>query len=253
MIITTTTIAVKRTRVVRDATVNETVGENKNSNPAVAKTREETLSEQLAKITPQILAAISVAAKSTARNKSMAVARTCYYVEPVSHDEDQPDTSLRLDEVMDPKKLALIFSTSPTRKEFSTAAPADTTNSSSLNNRKQTRRVVPIDAFRRTRRNSLPPRNVSNAFRQNSQSNCMLAAVNCPNLDDLGFQIESIHFEVEPDSRKDEEKTSCDVTIEIEVGQADDENEGLSEEFESFFDADLFTTNNFVMPNLFQY
>ncbi|PJF19722.1 hypothetical protein PSACC_00465 [Paramicrosporidium saccamoebae] len=120
----------------------------------VSKTQEETLSEQLAKITPQILAAISMAAKS-----SVCTAPAVIPTHRVYHVDDYPglDNCLRLEELMDTAKLAMILSTSP---------PAPDS--------RPPQRRIPLDAFRR-RRNSVT--HITGAFRAGSVANCMLAAM----------------------------------------------------------------------------
>lgn len=153
-----------------------------------SKTPEEALTEQLAKITPQILAAISVAAKTLSaqhqhlplrRTSGVSIPRSMYYggAEEASHfvDYHHPsvqsipgkDTSIRLEEILDTKKLSVILSTSP-----------PTGAGSALNYVEPQRRVVPLDAFRRSRRSSIQTAHMhaaSNALRQNS-INCTLAA-----------------------------------------------------------------------------
>ena len=153
-----------------------------NVKPEDFKTPEEALSEQLAKITPQILAAISVAAKTlSAQNQqssrrtstSVNIPRSSYYgtnAEEQRHFVDYyssvqgKDTSIRFDEILDTKKLAVILSTSPQ----ACLTP---------NYLEPQRRVVPLDAFRRSRRNSVQTAHahaISNALRHNS-INCTLA------------------------------------------------------------------------------
>lgn len=181
---------------------------------AEPRSSEESLAEQLAKITPQILAAISVATKTLSASQekkvSSAMARAsammagalppgltrpshhhsaCSAACGVASDHPAPastegyammmmaggsgavslprDTGLRLDEVMDTKKLSKILSTSPPSSSHPTRAAADIV---------PPRRVLPMDAFRRSRRNSIQLMQQSSlvhALRQNS-TNCML-------------------------------------------------------------------------------
>jgi hypothetical protein len=120
----------------------------------ISKTQEETLSEQLAKITPQILAAISMAAKS-----SVCSAPTAIPTNRVYHVDEHPrlDKCLRLEELMDTTKLAMILSTSPPVPDS-----------------RPPQRRIPLDAFRR-RRSSIT--HITGAFRVGSVANCMLAAM----------------------------------------------------------------------------
>lgn len=237
-----------------------TGGGEKKTSPAggstnnVVKTNEESLGEQLAKITPQILAAISMAAKNLSNgnytfcsnggggggtfipsnfspppitmnpysihppppppssltnsnnNNNNGSSRHYYVDERERGGEDFRDTSLRLEELMDTKKLALILSTSPptTNATIATStahATNTTTNSTSASITSSTsngtrevqqhyhqsttlqKRMVPIDAFRRSRRNSIQTQNQTTligALRQNSFANCTLAAAPSP-------------------------------------------------------------------------
>lgn len=161
------------------------------------KTPEETLSEQLAKITPQILAAISVAAKTMNNNShrrqsamssplppsviSIPGRNHSHYEEYIDYTyqtrNQMGDTALRWDEVMDTKKLSSIVSTSPPASSSSAVnnVPLGTT---SLEHPLPTRRMVPLDAFRRSRRSSVQigPSSIhpAQALRQNS-INCTLS------------------------------------------------------------------------------
>lgn len=152
---------------------------------------EESFNEQLAKITPQILAAISVAAKSLSHAPNMMVpvptvheggwhmrthrhshsqsfntnSSSIYTRERATEPrQEKKDTMLRLEEVMDTKKLSALLSTSPPLRE----QPDQSSRSN-----------VPIHAFRRSRRSSIQNKNhtvFAGALRQNSLANCTLAA-----------------------------------------------------------------------------
>lgn len=159
---------------------NANITGNSTTPPTTGRSSEELLVEQLAKITPQILAAISVAAKG--HSNSANSSRT-YYIETTASPGNAPlfpsstaatdSTSLRLDDLLDTKKLALFLSTSPRSGEPSPLA--DSTQCA------RRRPPVPIDAFRRrNRRNSLPTRNLTGALRQPSMANCTLLATPDP-------------------------------------------------------------------------
>ncbi len=179
---------------------------------------EESLSEQLAKITPQILAAISVAAKNMACSSyTNSTSIPCQPIYQGSYnmtveDYGGRDNSLRLDELMDTKKLAMILSTSPPQ-------------SNSLMGNTSQRRSVPIDAFRRSRRNSIQTQvtSLSNALRSNSLATCTLT--DTPNWFGVTADIEiDIHMEIDTEetsrcraSQDADDEASCSLADEIDT------------------------------------
>jgi hypothetical protein len=181
-----------------------------------SKTQEESLVEQLAKITPQILAAISMASKNNRPSTA-----TPYIIPTRYFDERREELSslnapgLRLDELLDTKKLSVLLSTSPPCQPQS--AP----------------RAVPINAFRRSRRNSLQMQiPLIGAIRQNG-ANCTLAAALCPEEQFLRLNIpaeletQSIGGEGRRRRRTMPILMDADVTIEW---AADDESSDVSME-----------------------
>lgn len=236
-----------------DASANATTAGGSTTSPTGAggRSSEELLVEQLVKITPQILAAISVAAKG--HSHSASASRT-YYIETTTSPMNSPlfssstaaaaapdGTSLRLDDLLDTKKLALILSTSPRSGEASSPPPpADSTQYA------RRRPPVPIDAFRRrNRRNSLPTRNLTGALRQPSMANCTLLGTPDPSYRmtlDVEMEIAVSNASGFSTTQQQGVTAAAAAAAMADVESEDDDHDPYGGDMFIFDGGDLFTT-----------